>query len=259
MISPGLVSVTFRHLGIADVVGVAAGAGLAGIEWGGDRHVPPGDLAAARLAAATTRDAGLRVACYGSYYRPGERPADPAEPAAVVRTAKALGAPLIRVWAGRRGSAGADEEHWRRVVDDTRAVATMAAGEGIEIAFEYHRNTLTDTRSSAARLLRELADQSNVTTLWQPDPTRDTGENLADLADVLPRLRNVHVFSWTPDRERLPLAAGRADWEMYLRAAAAPGERYALLEFVAGDDPARLVDDAATLRDLLAITRSPAT
>lgn len=253
MIRPGLVSVTFRQLGIAEVVGVAAGAGLAGIEWGGDVHVPHGDLAAARLAAAATAGAGLRVACYGSYHRPGEAPADPDDAAAVVRTASALGAPLIRVWAGRRGSAAADEEHWRRVVAGTRAVAGMAAAEGIGVAFEYHRNTLTDTRESAARLLGTLADTPNVTTLWQPEPTRDAAENLADLTDVLPRLRNVHVFSWTPERVRLPLAARRSDWEVYLRVAAtAPGERYALLEFVAGDDPARLAEDAATLHDLLA-------
>jgi len=253
VIRPGLVSVTFRHLGIADVVGIATGAGLEGIEWGGDRHVPHGDLTAARHAAAATADAGLRVACYGSYHRPGARPAEVGEAAAVVRAAGALGAPLIRVWAGRSGSDGASREHWRRVEADTRGIAAMAAGEGIGVAFEYHRNTLTDTRSSAARLLRALADTPNVATLWQPEPTRDAAENLADLTDVLPRLRNIHVFSWTPERERLPLAARRSDWEAYLRvAASAPGDRFALLEFVAGDDPAVLAEDAATLRVLLA-------
>jgi len=256
VIRPGLVSVTFRHREPAEVVDVARRAGLEGIEWGGDLHVPPDDFAAARLAAALTADAGLRVACYGSYYRLGERPADPALPAAVVRTAAALGAPLIRVWAGRVPSAQASEEYRQLVVADARALGGIAAGEGIELAFEYHRNTLTDTRASAAHLL-SLLDLPNVATLWQPEPTRDPTENLADLTDVLPRLRNVHVFSWTPQRDRLPLAAQRPAWQQYLRTAAtAPGERYALLEFVAGDDPAQLLEDAATLRELVAETRA---
>src|SRR6266511_6365658 len=74
---------------------------------------------------------------------------------------------------------------------------------------------------------------------------------------LLPRLRNVHVFSWTPQRERLPLAAQRSQWQAYLSAvAAAPGERFALLEFVAGDDPARLVEDAAVLRELIESAQS---
>jgi 3-dehydroshikimate dehydratase len=162
----------------------------------------------------------------------------------------------VRVWAGRTGSAEADEEQWQRVIADARELAEAAAGEGIEIAFEYHRNTLTDTRASTARLLEQL-DLPNVGTLWQPEPTRDAAENLADLTDVLPRLRNVHVFSWTPDRARLPLAAQAAEWETYLRAAeTAPGDRYALLEFVARDDPTQLLQDASRLRELVARTRT---
>ena len=41
-IRPGLCSITFRDLSVDDVVALAADAGLAGIEWGADRHVPPG-------------------------------------------------------------------------------------------------------------------------------------------------------------------------------------------------------------------------
>jgi 3-dehydroshikimate dehydratase len=244
VITPGLVSVTFRQLTPAEVVDVAVRAGLGGIEWGADVHVP--DVPAASQVAALTREAGLRVACYGSYLRLGHPEGDPR---AVVDTAAALGAPLIRVWAGRLPSAEAGPEHWAAVVGDARRVAALAAEAGIDVAFEYHRNTLTDTRASALRLL-ELVDAANVGTLWQPEPTRGVDENLGDLASVLPHLRNVHVFSWTPARERLPLAAQSAAWVRYLRAADTD-DRFALLEFVAGDDPERLLADAATLRSLL--------
>jgi len=243
VIRPGLVSVTFRQLDPAAVVDIAVRAGLAGIEWGADVHVP--DEKAAYRVAELTSAAGLRVACYGSYLRLGHGEGDPR---AVVAAATALGAPLIRVWAGRVPSADADPAHWSAVVDAAREVASLAADAGIDVAFEYHRNTLTDTRASALRLL-ETVDRPNVGTLWQPEPTRSVDENLGDLSSVLPWLRNVHVFSWTPARERLPLAAQEAAWARYLPVAA--GDRYALLEFVAGDDPERLVADAATLHGLL--------
>ena len=45
----GLVSVTFRQLPADEVVAVAAKAGLAAIEWGGDVHVPLGNLVTAKL------------------------------------------------------------------------------------------------------------------------------------------------------------------------------------------------------------------
>ena len=45
MIRPGLCSVTFRALDVPAVVRLAAEAGLERIEWAGDVHVPPGDLA----------------------------------------------------------------------------------------------------------------------------------------------------------------------------------------------------------------------
>jgi hydroxypyruvate isomerase len=247
MIRAGLVSVTFRQLDPAAVVDIAMRAGLAGIEWGADVHVP--DEEAAYRVAALTSAAGLRVACYGSYLRLGQAEGDPR---AVVTVAAALGAPLIRVWAGRLPSADASPAHWAAVVAAAREVATLAADAGIDVAFEYHRNTLTDTRASALRLL-ESVDRPNVGTLWQPEPTRSVDENLGDLASVLPWLRNVHVFSWTPARERLPLVAQEPAWERYLSLAA--GDRFALLEFVAGDDPERLVADAATLHGLLGSAR----
>src|SRR5262245_17804648 len=68
-LSLGLCSVTLRACSIDEVVAVAVGAGLECIEWGGDVHVPPGDLEAARRARSATSAAGLRVASYGSYWR----------------------------------------------------------------------------------------------------------------------------------------------------------------------------------------------
>lgn len=245
MIRPGLVSVTLRRSRPAEVVAIAARAGLVAIEWGGDLHVPHGDLAAAAQVAALTARAGLEVSAYGSYYRLGH--GDDAE--AVVATAARLGAPVIRVWAGRRGSAAADAGYRARVRDDALRLAGLAGDIGVVL--EYHRDTLTDTRASTAALLGELRGVG-VRSLWQPRPERSVEENAADLRALRPDLSNVHVFAWDPDGSRLPLAAHRDRWATWLSVAAdAPGDRYAGLEFVAGDDPARVPVDAATLHALL--------
>src|SRR5215212_11999351 len=104
MLTSGLVSVTFRPLAPREIVQLAAAAGLRGIEWGGDIHVPHGDLQAARAVRQITADAGLQVLAYGSYFR--FQPAAAFEP--VLETALALGAPLIRIWAGSQPSAATD-------------------------------------------------------------------------------------------------------------------------------------------------------
>src|SRR6476469_730727 len=109
MLRPGLFSVTFRQLSPPEIIALVGRAGLRGIEWGGDVHVPHGDVARAREVRDRTADAGLEVAAYGSYYRVAKSEADELPFERVLNTAQALGAPLIRVWAGKQGSAAADQ------------------------------------------------------------------------------------------------------------------------------------------------------
>ena len=239
-IVPGLVSVTFRALSAFEVVDLAASTGMRAIEWGGDVHVPVGDSRAAASVAARCADAGIAVAAYGSYYRAsGEF-----EP--VLETAVSLGAPLIRVWAGSSGSASAPFES---VAADLRRVASVAASAGVEIAVEYHANTVTDTLSSALALFAEVPA---LRPYWQPPIGVSSADARAAVAALLPRLVTAHVFSWGPTGERLPLAAGAYLWRPILASlAASPGDRYALLEFVRDDSPAAFAEDAATLHTWL--------
>jgi 3-dehydroshikimate dehydratase len=251
-IQPGLVSVTFRHLPPHEVVRLAVGAGLTAVEWGGDLHVPHGDLAAAAQVADLTARAGLAISGYGSYYRLGHSESEGLSAADVVAGAARLGAPVIRVWAGRRPSADADAGYRIGVRDDGLRLAELAADAGIRVVLEYHRDTLTDTRASTADLLGELR-AAGVRSLWQPQPERSCDENAEDLRVLLPDLANLHVFAWTPDRRRLPLRTQRQEWATYLAVAGtAAGDRFASIEFVAEDVPAQVLDDAAVLRALLA-------
>ena len=111
MIRGGLVSITFRKLSPRAIIDLVTRANLIGIEWGGDVHVPHGEIRVTRDVAQMTRDAGLLVASYGSYYRVGVSEADGLAFARVLESAIALGAPTLRVWAGNRGSADADESY----------------------------------------------------------------------------------------------------------------------------------------------------
>jgi 3-dehydroshikimate dehydratase len=250
MIVPGLVSITFRQLDVRAVVELAAESGLQSIEWGGDVHVPVGDLTAAKQARAACADAGLQISSYGSYIRVTE---DDLPFDQVLETAIALGAPSIRVWAGRSGSADATPEHRRHVATVIAQAADAAAAQDVTINLEYHRNTLTDTAPSALKFLDEVASQRTTTRLpvrsyYQSHRATPADEALKAVHALREHLVHVHVFSLDANGRRLPLAA-RADlWQPLFAELATEDRTYHVqLEHVAGDDPAQLQRDAAAL------------
>lgn len=248
MIRAGLVSISFRSLDALGIVNLARRCGLGGIEWGGDVHAPHGDLEAARRARVLTHHAGLEVAAYGSYYRAGHSEHNGPCWAQVLGSARTLEAPLIRVWAGARGSGEADERYFRRVVDDLKRVGEMSE---IPIALEFHGGTLCDS-GQAARQVVEAVDHPRLKMLWQPAVGATFESRLADLRAVKPWLANVHAFQWGPSGDKRPLCEGEGEWREYLRLAQGGADRWALLEFVRGDEPRQLEADAATLRNWLA-------
>ena len=253
MIRPGLCSVTFRELDAERVVELAAEAGLACVEWAGDAHVPPGDTAAAEQARSLTESAGLAVASYGSYLRfDGTDEEFAAESEAVLAAARALGAPRIRVWAGRTGSAETPAAERSRIAARIREVAQAAGAHGIDLGLEFHGGTLTDEIGSTLRLLEEIG-HDRVLSYWQPHQGMPEGDALQTLRQVLPRTSTIHVFSWWPRHERLPLTDRAALWrEVFTVLAAEGSDRDALLEFVPGDDPSVLAREALSLRELIA-------
>lgn len=248
---PGLVSITFRALSPAQVLELAARAGLQAIEWGGDVHCPHGDVLRATEVAALTRARGLTVGAYGSYYRLGVSEAQGLAFSAVLASAQALGAPRIRVWAGATGSAQTSPEQRAAVIADARRCAELAAAVGIRVLSEWHGGTLTDTLSSGRDFLTAVAHQ-NFATVWQPSVGLSVDETLVELAGLLPWVEHLHVFHWA-QHKRLPLVDGVDRWQRYLAlAATAKRPLIAALEFVQRDDPDQLLRDGATLAQLLA-------
>lgn len=247
----GLVSISFRNITASLLIEEVAKAGQAGIEWGGDVHVPHGDTRKAEQVARWTRDAGLETAAYGSYYRLAD--ADSPDIGAVLDSAEALGAPTVRVWAGKKGSADADAAHRTEVRKDAERICALAAGRNLRIALEYHGGTLTDTSDSAAALLEALPLE-NLDSLWQPPNGQPEPVCEESLNRILPRISNVHVFHWGEEgwRDRKTLAEGRTRWRRYFDLLQAdPKPRWALLEFVRGDELTQYHADAQVLREIV--------
>jgi sugar phosphate isomerase/epimerase len=251
-IAPGLCSITFRSLTPEDVIDLAERAGVQGIEWGADVHAAPGGGADVAALGQRTRDAGLAVASYGSYL--GMAPSSDAQIDAVLDSAEALGAPMVRIWAelGVTPDSAADDR--RRVSEHTAVLVDRIAERGLVATLEFHPGTLTETAWSANELLDAVA-RSELRTHWQPDPSLAPGTALAELSAVTAHLAHLHVFAWGTGGidDRRPLADGAALWVPALElagreGAAVPGDRYALCEYVRGDDPEQFVADARVLR-----------
>lgn len=240
-----ITSVTFRRRPVAEIAALARSAGLDAVEWGGDLHIPPGDRAAARTALRCCRENGLGISAYGSYYRAQEGE----DFAPVLETALWLEAPVIRVWAGRQGSAEISPAQRAALADRLARAVEMAGRQGCVVATEYHAGTLTDTLASARALLTAVP---GLRTFWQPPVGLPERENLLALQTLGPWLENLHVFNWDAEARRLPLAAGAAAWQRYLAAAERCGRpRYATLEFVRQDSETQLLQDAAVLHTIM--------
>jgi sugar phosphate isomerase/epimerase len=247
-ITTGLVSVTFRKLPPARIITLTQQAGLDAIEWAGDVHVPPGDLAAARDVAKRTRDAGLITISYGSYYKAGT-PAAPFE--TIVETAATLGARNIRIWAGEKGSRESTQQERLHVCNDIHRAATLAQFANITLSLERHDGTLTDATTSTLTLLNQL-NHPNLFTYWQPALDLSHADALAELNTLLPRLSAIHVFHWIPSAtDRLRLVDGITQWRDYLSALPTNSRIPALMEFVQDDSEEVFLNDARVFKDLV--------
>jgi Xylose isomerase-like TIM barrel. len=249
MIESGLVSVTFRKLSPGEIIELVTRAGLNAIEWGGDIHVPHGDLKKAKEVAGMTLESGLKISSYGSYYHVGcENDLSLFE--RILETASILKAPTIRVWAGNKGTSEADEDHWERVVEDARAIVEKAAAYDIELAFEYHGNSLTDNINDALKLL-DLIGNRRFKSYWQPNIGMEPDKCRDDIIKLKGHLSNIHVFHWI-NYEHRSLSEGEFIWDNYFKTIDDKAEkRFASLEFVRDDSPEAFLEDAKTLKKLL--------
>jgi hypothetical protein len=163
-----------------EVVALARDLGFDGIEWAGDPHLPEGDLEAARSAMMATLRAGMTISSYAPLYRvlPGGGPG--IDFSAILATALAINAPMIRVYAGNAAKlAGADRA---AMLGELRRLGDAAGDKGIALALSPGTRTCMENFPAALALADE-ASHPYVRLAWEPLPESRPGEGVEILAD----------------------------------------------------------------------------
>lgn len=236
----GLTSVTFRKLTPDEIIKLCVRARVDGIEWGGDVHVPAGNIALAKEIGKKTRDAGLETFSYGSYYNLGDGTQSFSD---VSKTALGLGACVICIWTG---FGEFDAERYKKAIKETREIADIAADNNQTICFEFHAGTINDSGASGLKLINDIG-KDNVFTYWQPIYGLESDIN--SLSAIKGKVKNVHVFHWKSYEERYALSEGVDKWRKYVDILGK--EHNYLLEFVKNDSPEQFLLDAAVLKKLI--------
>lgn len=247
MIVSGLVSVTCKTLTTGQVVEAMGDLHLSFVEWSEGWHLEAGAVDQAQAIRLLCEEHKIAIVGYGSYFKLGSG----VDPMPSLRSAQALGSPSMRIWAGAKPSSEIDAYERKILVDELAYLCELAKPMGLQIALEWHKNTLTDTNESALDLLTQV-DKQNLATLWQPTQALNEAQRLDGLVRIHPYLAYLHVYHWDR-RGRRPLKEGEEQWAQYLKATMDKGRKTAaLLEFVQHDDLQQLSEDAQTLNEWIA-------
>lgn len=187
----GLCTISNTDASVRSVLSTAADAGYDGVEIWGDGHVgdSPGDDP--ERVATTAAEFGLEIPVYGSYLRAGSDSFE-RKLSTELEMADALGASLIRVWAGTQEYQDHVPAHWARVVDDLQVLSRRAADLGVGVTVEKHEGTLTN-RATGARALVEAVDRENCGLNYQPLFFHSADELVAEARDLARYANNVHL------------------------------------------------------------------
>ena len=240
----GLASIAFRHLSVEEIIACAKEAGLGYIEWGSDVHAPKDDAENLDRVARLTREAGLRISSYGTYFRIDRD--KPEEIVAYIQAAKRLGTNIVRIWCSGNPAVLTAEETKARY-ETCRQIARIAEEMGAVVCAECHENNLTDNADSSLALMEAVSSPA-FRMYWQPHPNQSGNWNTAFAEMTEKHIEHVHVFNWH-GRDRFPLEEAWNDWVRYARALG--NSRMYLLEHFVNDDPALLSKEADTLRKII--------
>jgi len=248
MLNTGLVSVTFRKLSTDEIIDIVKEAQLDGIEWGGDIHVPHGDIIKASNVYKHCKEEGIAVAAYGSYLRLGGVGSQNAFES-VLETASALNTQTVRVWSGNVDSQNANNHYKAQIIEETHLLCEKALAYHLDIAFEFHGGTLTDNAFTTLELLKAV-DMPNLKTYWQVLECTAEDKQLESLILLMPYLSNIHVYHQI-FYNRFPLNEAGNLWKDYLKKAGTlSGNHFAMLEFVKNDSVEQFLEDSRLLREM---------
>jgi len=240
----GITSITFRNKSVEQIVEFAERAEVDCIEWGSDVHVLPSDINTAEKVLNLCERANLKICSYGTYYVLGKN----MNFDGYLKSCNAMKCKRMRIWAGKKSSSSISKQERDSLVQECRDIAERAAACGIELCFEYHRNTLTDTKESAAALLKSI-DRKNVFTYWQPNPEIEEEEKFREIEMLHPYIKTIHFFNWKGKNTRFLMQEGKNVWKDYVRRI--DMDVPYLLEFTLDDDEENAISDIDTMKDIL--------
>lgn len=243
----GMVSATFRKLSVEEIVKLCKDAKIDGIEWGSDVHVPKNDLEHAKYVKKLCDDNGIKIASYASYYFLGKNEENFAD---YIECAKVLGTKMIRVWPGKEESGTMSKERLDELIKEANEIATIAKEAGIEVSYEYHHVTLTDTLKSAQHL---IDNTYNTKTHWQRPLDSTHEENIEQITALVHDIGNLHVNNRNPaDGKYYPVREIKDKWEVYFDLMKPKKEdTFACVEFVQNESVEQFLDDVEVVRELI--------
>lgn len=251
----GLVSVSFRKLDICEIIKLAKENGLKYIEWGSEPHVPMGNVKLARIVKRLMHGAGLKCESYGSYYgvtyKKGQH--KPIMFKRVCKTALALGAKTVRIWAGWPGCGDIDAQAEARAVIHTREIANIAKKYGLTLSFECHWGTVTEEYHRAIAFIEKVGCD-NVKIYFQPNPKMSVEYDLEACRALLPYTTNVHVCNHRfigSELVKKSLNEAKDEWAEYIRLLSEDKDRVYLLEFMPNGEPDTLPEESRALYDII--------
>ena len=243
----GMTSLTFRNEEIQAVFEYARRANIEGIEWGVcDKHIRLGDKERISLVKELSKKNNIEIFSLGSYCDM----TDFEECDKTLETARMLNAPIIRLWAGKKGTCDCDKEYYNKIIENSKKMAVKAEKLSVMLCFEYHHNTLTDGADAAIKLVKEI-NRYNVGLYWQPQWRLSYEENIAEVKKVIPYVtKNIHLSNYSAENGYGLLC----DIENELRGyfAEIKGSDYNLfIEFVKDASVDSLISDALTIRKII--------
>lgn len=144
--------------------------------------------------------------------------------------AKMLGADIVKIFVGSRGSALITPGEYELSVEAMKQMTQRAGSLGLTITGETHPNTLFDTVGSCRRLMQDVqSDRFKI--CFQPFDLRDTDQAIRDYELIADDVIHVHFQGCKGDSMEL-LENSDLDYRRFTRALARTGfSGYLCIEF----------------------------
>ena len=253
----GICSIVFKDRSAVQALRAIAAAGADSVElWGQPPHLPcPVDEGWCADLRGQAGELGLSFCALGSYYRPGRHPSYGGRPVTKenqIAAARALGAPIVRIWAGSARYQATAPAARERLYAEIRDFADAARDAGIRVVLERHSGTLTEGWEAPLTVLQEIGHPA-VALNYQmvyPAPREELAARaVADYRRLLPHSRHAHLQNYAPaagDRPpRTLIADGVVDYGRLGAAARQCGYDGAfMIEFPADERGGMSVEEA---------------